>query len=162
MSENNITKNSTVGKKFTNGGSSKREMASSWRYHGWSSMGLKRYNELFDIIEIDRKSSDTKTFEESFREFCINGGLSGKKRKRIEPVFEEVKVCHGLWSVKKVDPLSSDSYQIDCEDNRESCIEEETNISPKRKLLEENKSVEADDSDDDEDPFGLNKKGTSV
>ena len=81
MSEKNITKNSSVAKKYTNGGTSKGAVTSSRRYQGWSSNGLKRFNELFDLVKENCESNCANDFEESFLLFCINGGVNGKVKK---------------------------------------------------------------------------------
>src|SRR5688572_14454986 len=60
MADKNITKNSSVIRKYTNGGSAKGEIASSRKYQGWSTCGLKRFNELYDYVKVDRASSHAK------------------------------------------------------------------------------------------------------
>ena len=44
MARLNVTKGSTVPKKYTNGGLSKNEIASSKKLQGWSVEGQKRFN----------------------------------------------------------------------------------------------------------------------
>ena len=97
MAVKNITKNSDVIRKYTNGGSSLGEVASSRRYQGWSSCGMKRFNDLFDLVKVDRESSHAKQFEESFQEFCISSGVNGKKKTSERPLFEAIRICHELW-----------------------------------------------------------------
>src|SRR5687767_14124645 len=98
MADKNITKNSSVIKKYTNGGSSQGEVASSHKYQGWSSCGLKHFNELFDHVKVDCASSHAKLFVVSFQEFCVNGGLSGKNKKVAKPLYEAIKIHHELWA----------------------------------------------------------------
>ena len=62
-----FTKNSMVLKKYTNGGSSKGEIASLCKYQGWSNNGMKCFNELFDLVKANRKASTAKSFEQSFQ-----------------------------------------------------------------------------------------------
>ena len=81
MVDKNITKKSEVTKKYTNSGSSNCITASTRQYQGWSSNGMKRFNELFDLVKADRRSVDAVLFEESFHDFCSNGGIIGKKRR---------------------------------------------------------------------------------
>ena len=69
---NNCLIVSTVSKKFTNGGSAKGEVASSCKYQGWSSEGIKCFNELFDLIKTDQNMAYAKTFKELFLQFCID------------------------------------------------------------------------------------------
>ena len=38
-----------------------------------------------------------KTFEELFLQFCIDGGVTGKGKKRTALLCETVKVPHELW-----------------------------------------------------------------
>ena len=56
MVDKNITKNSKVTKKYTNAGSSNGLMACTHQYQRWSTNGIKRFNELFDIIKTDKSS----------------------------------------------------------------------------------------------------------
>ena len=53
MASKNITKNSNVGRKYTNGGLLQGRKASSCRFHGWSSCGIAWFNELYSIVESD-------------------------------------------------------------------------------------------------------------
>ena len=148
MSEKNITKNSSVAKKYTNGGTSKGAVTSSRRYQGWSSNGLKRFNELFDLVKEDRESNCANDFEESFLQFCINGGVNGKVKKREAPLFEAINVRHDLWTQETDIFLLSESpicYDIEAD---VVCDYQENNITMKgtKKMY--------DDSDEDEDAFG--------
>ena len=59
MVKKKITKNSDVNRKYTNGGASQAEIGSSRRFQGWSSEGIKRFNELFDLVKADRGRSRT-------------------------------------------------------------------------------------------------------
>jgi len=79
-----ITKNSDVSRKYTNGGSSKGQVGSSRRYQGWSSSGMKRFNNLYNLVEKDCDSSHAKAFEESFQDFCVNGGVSGNVKTKVK------------------------------------------------------------------------------
>ena len=94
MADKNITKNSSVIRKYTNGGSSQGEVASSCKYQGWSSCGLKCFNELFDLVRADCASSHAKPYEVSFQEFCVNGGVSCKSKKVTKPLHEAIKIRH--------------------------------------------------------------------
>ena len=47
----------------------------------------------------------TKTYEELFLQFCIDGGVTGKGKKRTAPLYETVKVCHELWVELEVTPM---------------------------------------------------------
>jgi len=138
MVENNITKKSLVVKKYTNGGSSKGEVASSRRFHGWSSHGMNRFNELFDLVKADRTSEGAKSFEESFQEFCVNGGVTGKGKKIMQPLFEEVQIRHELWDEQD----ESHPYL--------HIMQDETVKSLK------NSNEENGEDSEDEDPFGVN------
>ena len=144
MADKNITKNSAVSKKYTNGGSSKGEVASLRRYQGWSSSGIKRFNELFDLVKADCKSSHAKSYEESFQLFCFNGGVSCKRKKRTTPLYEAVKIRHELWGEPDEPNL--------CE-----AVENTNNITqPSHCNNEECNNKE------DEDPFGSNTKSVLV
>ena len=81
MVDKNITKNSKVTNKYTNGGSSNGFTASTCQYQGWSSNGMKKFNELFDMVNADRSSENALFYEESFCDFCYSGGITGKKKK---------------------------------------------------------------------------------
>ena len=90
MASKKITKNSSVGRKYTNGGSSNGEIASSRRYQGWSSCRIKYFNELFDLVKLDHESPHAKQFELSFKHFCINGGVTGKTKKTQKLLMESI------------------------------------------------------------------------
>ena len=113
MVEKEITKNSSIVKKFTNGGSSKGEVASSHQYQGWSSNGIKHFNELFDLVKCDRKMENAKASEESFQDSCITGGVIGKSKKAMVPLFEQVQIHHKLWEEKDKTIPSSETILID-------------------------------------------------
>jgi hypothetical protein len=98
MLKTNNTKNSGVFCKYTNGGSSTGRNASSRRYQGWNAEGIKRFNVLFDLVKADRTKSHARFFEDEFKVYCENGGVSGKKKKKNKVVFEAIHVCHELWS----------------------------------------------------------------
>src|SRR5688500_8708107 len=98
MEENKITKNSKVNRKYTNGGASQVDSGSSCRFQGWSSDGLNRINELFDMVKFDCETKQAVIFENAFREYCVSGGVSGKSAKKVPVVYETVVVRHELWS----------------------------------------------------------------
>ena len=98
MAKRNITKDSGVGRKYTNGGTSAGTKASSRRYQGWSADGIKRFNEIFDLVKLNRSLLVAKSFEESFKSFCENGGVTGKKPKQCEVLHPTIEICHKLWS----------------------------------------------------------------
>ena len=50
MAEKNVTKIPGFKKKYTNGGSAKNQVARSRKHGGWCADGLKRFNELFDMV----------------------------------------------------------------------------------------------------------------
>jgi hypothetical protein len=178
MAEKNITKNSDVIRKYTNGGSSQGEVASSHRYQGWSSSGLQHFNELYNLVEADRLAIHAKSFEKSFQEFCINGGVNGKKKKVIRPLHAAINIRHSLWSVPneacsnvaaentddKPEPnkcKSDTTHKNDkgeaCDINKESrhkpieCSDDDVNCKENK-----NSNVDTEDSEEDEDPFGKN------
>lgn len=156
MVDKNITKNSSVTKKYTNGGTSKGEVASSRRYQGWSSNGIKRFNELFDLIRADCNSSHAVSFEESFQQFCIDGGVSGKGRKRTAPLFEAVPIRHELWD----DIVDSNLGGEECGESRR-VSNDQCDIDSLHQTNNDDEE-ENDDSDDDEDPFGTYGKNVAV
>jgi hypothetical protein len=96
MATKNITKNSLVLPKYTNGGTSTGENASTRRYQGWSNEGIKRFNEYHQLVKTDRESSHARLFEESFRMYCEDGGVSGKKDKARRFHFRETYSCLGF------------------------------------------------------------------
>ena len=151
MAKRNITKNSVVNRKYTNGGSSAGNKASSRQYQGWSSVGIKRFNELFDIIKQDRESSNAEDFEEAFRVFCENGGVSGKKAKTQDILYEPMEIRHELWS----DDNDDDD---ECVAERKSKIqklsgemEHITNLSVSNDGLFD--EIEDENNDEDESPL---------
>ena len=122
-------------------------IGSSCRYQGWSCEGINRFNELFDLIEADRKASHAKPFEEAFKAFCVNGGVHGKPMKSKTPFFEVVEVRHNLWH--------------DFEEVHESEYINAFNYGPVPSKCgsggheKDRISVNLEDSEEDEDPFGM-------
>ena len=70
MGITNNTKTSKVPRKYTNGGKSQGKVATSQHNKGWSDSGLKRFNELFDLVEKNRNTPFAGDFEEEFRKWC--------------------------------------------------------------------------------------------
>jgi hypothetical protein len=71
------------------------------RYRGWSAQGINRYNQLYDEIEAERKSSRAATFEANLlRHFQrVEADSSAKKRKGVPKVAPPMPMPrHGLWS----------------------------------------------------------------
>ena len=97
MVKRNNTKLSPVIQKYTNGGSSSGKNGSSRRYQGWNSEGIKRFNDLFDLVKADRESAHAKPFEEAFKNYCENEGVS-KQKKADNIMFDTLNVRHELWS----------------------------------------------------------------
>ena len=156
MASKNITKNSDVIREYTNGGSSKGEVVSSRRYQGWSSTGIKCFNILFDLVKADHNSLHAKSFEESFQFFCINGGVSGKGKKTIAPLYEAVKIRHELWGEPDEPNLCEVAENANSKMQPNHCNSDECNNTAKEEVKEENEDSE------DEDPFGSNTKKIAV
>ena len=81
------TSGTVVPRKYTNGGKSKGEVASSQHNKGWSNEGLKRFNELFDRVKENRATPQAKVLEENFRSYCEDKASS--KKKRVKPIEQE-------------------------------------------------------------------------
>src|SRR5688572_1246044 len=67
-------------------------------YQGWNSEGIKCFNELFDLVKVDRQLAHAKPFREAFKVYCENGGVLGMKTKKKQVMFEAIHVWHELWS----------------------------------------------------------------
>ena len=91
------TSGTQVPRKYTNGGNSKGELGSSQHNKGWSEQGLKRFNELFDQVKMNRLTSEAIVFEENFRKYCEDK-LSSKKKKMKLFIQDSFAVRHELWS----------------------------------------------------------------
>ena len=149
MANRKITKNSNVSRKYTNGGSSQGQVGSSQKYQGWSSSGMKQFNELYNLVEEDCESLHAKAFEESFLDFCIGGGVSGKKKKPTKLLYETIVICHSLWSEpKKVD----DNIIVNTSNTALSVLHSQDDAN--NSTDEDNNIVEHEDADEDEDPYG--------
>lgn len=71
--------------------------ATSARCRGWSAQGIRRFNELFDLIEKERLSSYGSQFEEGYLNFCIEErNQENKKHTKRNVVYENC--WHELWS----------------------------------------------------------------
>jgi len=151
MAKQNITKNSVVTRKYTNGGSATGNKASSRHYQGWSTDGIKRFNELFDLIKNDRDSPNAKNYEESFRVFCENGGVSGKKKKSTEIMYEPVEIRHELWSDDIDNDTEGEEEQKGKRQKVSGDYDHNTNISISNDGILENEEDEDSNEPDDED-----------
>jgi len=146
----NITKNSTVRKKYTNGGSSKGDTASSRKYQGWSSEGIDRFNELFDLVKADRSSAHADSFEVSFQAYCKTGGALGKGKKAVQPLMPSLKIRHTLW-------------EDDDDDKDESeFIDAAMSMDELAASLKTNTGEDVEEMDEDEDPFGVKINNAAV
>jgi hypothetical protein len=68
MAKTKNTKVSNIPPKYTNGGiSSIDSQGSSRKYGGWSIEGLKRFDQLYAMVQADRISKHFDAFEEEFR-----------------------------------------------------------------------------------------------
>ena len=70
MYQNDIKKNSKVARKYTNGGSSCGAIGSSRQFQGWSSVGINRFNQLFDLVEAGQKAPMRRSLKKIFRIFA--------------------------------------------------------------------------------------------
>ena len=122
MIRQNITKSSSVICKYTNGGCSNAPNGSSRQYQGWNPEGIKRFNDLFDLVKDDRNAPHAKLFEESFRADCENKSLGKKRKKQV--IFEAIHVRHELWSEdedenKQNQIIAQDTIEADAFDDFE-------------------------------------------
>ncbi len=67
------------------------------KYQGWSVSGIKRFNELFDLVEKEQASIQGAEFEEKFLKYCIDQKQNGKKTEKKKHIVYE-KCQHELWS----------------------------------------------------------------
>ena len=109
MAKNNNTRTSRIMPKFTNGGVSDGDVASSRQYQGWSDEGLSRFNELFQAVSEDRATECGKQFEVDYMRHCLEGYLANQKKKKRKPMdfdaegneiqpMPSIKAVHELWS----------------------------------------------------------------
>ena len=96
LTNNMMTSN--VLQKYTNGGKSQGNVATSQHNKGWSDEGLRRFNELFELVEKNRVSPNAHAFEEEFRQGCKAKAEGRKKKKVTEQYVEAVQVRYELWS----------------------------------------------------------------
>lgn len=146
MANNGNTKKSRVNRKYTNGGASQGEIGSSCRYQGWSSEGIIRFNELFDLVKIDRLSAAAKPFEESFQKFCIDGGISGKSKKSTAPLYEVIEVRHELWTEENQHRVANYNDSVTPVIQPIECV---SGVS----IVKVKKQEGVNDSDEDENPY---------
>ena len=57
---------------------------------------MKKFNELFDLVKKDMSPKNVVFYKKLFYGFYSNGGITGKKKKIVQLLFEEVIVRHGL------------------------------------------------------------------
>ena len=107
------------------------------------------FQQSLHLVKQDCESSHAKAFEESFQEFCANGGVSRKKKQPTKLLYETIKICHSLWiEQKEVDDsvtvmnLNNDSAGFHLQKNNGAIVE-------KVEIL-----TYHEDSNEDEDPYG--------
>ena len=110
---------------------------------------MKQFNELFDLVKANRKTFIAKSFEESFQAFCLCGGVTGKGKKIVQPLFEHVKIRHELWAE---DENSADYHKT--ENGSGTCNKSDG--------MEEFNENNGEETDKDEDAFGTYSKSFSV
>ena len=92
------TKTSTVPRKYTNGGNSQGQVATSQHNKGWSDQGLHRFNEIFDLVQENRGKAYAQEFEDEFRNWCKEKAEGNKRKKVAAFIQETIEVRHKLWS----------------------------------------------------------------
>jgi len=76
--------------------------SSSSRCQGWSAHGIKRFNELYGLVEKERMSSFGSQFEEDYLWHCIKAMQQGKKKENRN--MAKYEVCrHELWTTSTSD-----------------------------------------------------------
>ena len=60
--------------------------------------GIKHFNKIFDLVKLNRTTPVAISFEESFKSFCENGGVTGKKPKKTEILHPTIEMHDKLWS----------------------------------------------------------------
>lgn len=154
----NNSKKSMVTRKYTNGGSSSVKQGSSRRYQGWSHEGMEQFNVLFDLVKENRASPNAKLFEEEFKVFCENGGVSGKKKNVCSLLHKTITICHELWSDNGEDEKSESN--IEGPPRKLAKLNEETTFNVNKNIDEENKKLTSgtnigDEEDGEEDEASL-------
>ena len=135
-------------------GASQADIRNSCRFQGWSTKGIKRFNDLFDLVKADRGMNYAESFEELFKKFCASGGVNGKVQKLPTVSFETIEVCHELWSVEE------ETQQLRNQDNLydENLSESFFNARCGEEQLDQQKDNE---SDEEEDAYGHLKNSAS-
>ena len=59
------------------------------KYGGWSTDGIKRFNELRKLVEEDRACPQAETMEKELLEFCRSQSKGGRNNGRETPQVEQ-------------------------------------------------------------------------
>ncbi len=152
------TSGTEVPRKYTNGGKSKGEVASSQHNKGWSNQGLKRFNNLFDKVKENRSAPQAKVFEESFRSYCEEKASS--KKKRVAPSEQEsFAVRHKLYSENE-DGIADTSNNAENQKQKKmkmplTYIKTEESFDTHEADTDNNDVDETEDEGEQPDPDGL-------
>lgn len=124
--------------------------ASTSMYQGWSIQGIRRFNELYDLVMQERKSIVGPSFDDTFLQYCIDRKSDSKKRVNKKPsVFE---VCrHDLWVDNIIEEKSTEvvlvSEKIENNEIKEDQETAEEDESKEEAQEEPNDHEEDDDLD---------------
>ena len=91
--------------------------SSTARCQGWSAYGIKRFNELFDLVEKERMSSYGPQFDKHFLKHCMQAREQGRKKNSKNAVVYEA--CrHTLWTTTApVKPSCFEETAVDCDES---------------------------------------------
>ena len=57
--------------------------SSTAKYHGWSVTGIKRFNELFDLIEKERMTALGNSFDSDLIKYSMEKTTKQKRSKKL-------------------------------------------------------------------------------
>jgi len=128
---------------------------STAKFQGWSVEGIKRFNELYDIVEKEQQSNLGLTFDKDFIKHCAKekDALDKKHSKKKNLLYEAC--CHDLWNSSSSighKTNNSTSFQL-MEMRNENSFNQMTDFSTKciaDNLCDDYIDAEAKNSDDDD------------
>ena len=117
-------------------------------FEGWSEEGLKRYNQIYQVVKQDRNKKEAKAFEMRFRDLKQEEDKAHKKRQAMHPK-KTFTIMNDLseeeWDEEN-DREESDEENVDMELANDSSLSPEDSPSSN----EEDDEEEDSDSDDEE------------
>ena len=108
------------------------------KYHGWSNGGIKRFNELFDLVSKERETEEGPAFDAYYYKHCCNlHENSNTKKRKIQYEYEPCR--HELWID---DPMSPKISEDEITPGSHDSDDEDSNVNEGTPFFEDDNSLD--------------------